>query len=98
MDLSSSTTRTLSGLSILISGLIRWPPWNFCAVSSHHLETIRSAHSPNLRSKRPCTLGQMKVGIVRAHFQFSEYEAILRSGFPCDLMRSEEHTSELQSQ
>src|SRR5260370_38258297 len=82
MDLSSSTTSTLSGLFILISGLI---PLS-CTPSSDHLETIRNAHTPHLRSERSRALCQVKVVIIRAHFQFSQYEAVLRGGLPADLL------------
>src|SRR5258708_15787728 len=86
MDLSSSTTSTLSGLSILISGLIPCSPENSCTASSDYLKTIRNVHPSYLRSEGSRALCQVKVGIVRAHFQFSQYEAVLRCGLPADLI------------
>src|SRR5258708_26243307 len=86
MDLSSSTTSTLSGLSILISGLIPCSPENSCTASSDYLKTIRNVHPSYFRSEGYPALWQVKEGIHRAHFQFSQYETVLRCGLPEELI------------
>src|SRR5258706_5912564 len=86
MDLSSSTTSTLIGLSTLISDLIAAYPRFLEPVSLDHLEAIGNARPPYLSPECSRALCNVKVGIVRAHFQFSQQKAVLCGGLPGDLI------------
>src|SRR5215472_1859718 len=87
MALSSSATRTLSGLFIPVPGLIPSSCANSCVRPWHsHLEAIRDTRPPSLCPECSGALSQVKVSVVCSHFQFSYYEAILRGGLPGKLI------------